>query len=438
MPGGAGAVVAGEGAMTRGRAVTGVALIVLLASLGTVRLGQGPPAVRTSTVGSAPLALAVDGQTQRVFVANFASATVSMLDAGSGAVLATTAVISYPDTLAIATKPGRVFVASGVAPLNPDRVDVLDARSGRLLRSVAVGRGTHAVAVDEHRGHVFVANALDNSVSMVDARSDAVLRTIAVGPSPLAVTVDEHVGHAFVLNAGPSYNGYSSGYSTVDLLDTRSGAVLHTVSVGIGASALAVDARSGYAFVANSGDATVSMLDARTGTVVHTIAVGLHPDALAVDARSGHVFVANAYDGSVSMVEARSGRVLRTLAVALNPWSIAVDQRADRVLVSTGEELWPSATPGRVQVLDGRTGRRLRTVAVGLGPAALTVDERSGHVFVANSYGPPASPGSMSRLVAWSRQRLPAWGQQWLARLALPAHPSQGMAGSVSMLDVTR
>jgi YVTN family beta-propeller protein len=157
-----------------------------------------------------------------------------------------------------------------------------------------------------------------------------------------------------------------------------------------------------------------------------------------VDARSSHVFVANAYDGSVSMVEARSGRVLRTLAVALSPWSIAVNQRADRVVVSTGEALWPSATPGRVQVLDGRTGRRLRMVAVGRGPTALTVDERSGHVFVANSYGPPASPGSMSRLVAWSRHWLPVWGQQWLARLAPPSPPSHGTAGSVSVLDVAR
>src|SRR5207248_11396248 len=119
----------------------GVILVALLASLGTVGLGKAPPAVRTSTVGRAPLALAVDGQTRRVFVANFGSATVSMLDAGSGAVLATTAVVPYPDALAIATKPGRVFVASSVTAMNPDRVDVLDAGTGRLLRTVAVGQG---------------------------------------------------------------------------------------------------------------------------------------------------------------------------------------------------------------------------------------------------------------------------------------------------------
>jgi YVTN family beta-propeller protein len=235
--------------------------------------------------------------------------------------------------------------------------------------------------------------------------------------------------------------GIGCGPSTVDLLDTRSGAVLRTVSVGIGASAIAVDERSGYVFVSNTGDATVSMLDARTGTVVQTMAVGRHPGALTVDARHGHVFVANNLDHSVSMVEARSGRVLRTVAVALNPWSLAVDPRADRVLVSTGQGLWPSwpsATSGRLQVLDGRTGRHLRTVAVGLGPAALAVDKRSGHVFVANSVGTPTSLGGISRLVAWSRHWLPAWGQRWLARLA-PSPPSMDvLPGTMTVLDPSR
>jgi YVTN family beta-propeller protein len=274
--------------MSYRRACSLLAATALLASvtIATTSRTQVSPVVRTVAVGSAPLALAVDGQTRRVFVANFGSAIVSMLDAGSGAVLATTPVIPYPDALAIATKPGRVFVTSSVTPLNPDRVDVLDTRSGGLVRTVAVGRGPHALAVDERSGHVFVTNELDNSVSMVDARSGAVLRTIPVGPNPLAVTVDEHVSHAFVLGGGLWHNEYLSGRSTVALLDTRSGAVLRTVSVGIGANAIAVDERSGYVCVANSGDGTLSVLDARTGTIVHTVAVGLHPCALAVDARS--------------------------------------------------------------------------------------------------------------------------------------------------------
>ena len=118
-----------------------VAATALLASVtvATASRMQVSPVVRTVAVGTAPMALDVDGGARRVFVANFGSASVSMLDAGSGAVLATTAVMSYPDTLAIAMTAGRVFVASSVTP--PSRVDVLDARSGRLLWTVAVGQG---------------------------------------------------------------------------------------------------------------------------------------------------------------------------------------------------------------------------------------------------------------------------------------------------------
>src|ERR671931_85092 len=103
--------------------VAATALLACVAAATTSRT-QVSPIVRTIAVGRAPVALAVDGQTRRVFVANFGSATVSMLDAGSGAVLATTAVIPYPDALAIAMKTGRIFVASGLTP--SDRVDVLD------------------------------------------------------------------------------------------------------------------------------------------------------------------------------------------------------------------------------------------------------------------------------------------------------------------------
>jgi hypothetical protein len=78
-------------------------------------------------------------------------------------------------------------------------------------------------------------------------------------------------------------------------------------------------------------------------------------------------------------------------------WDIAVDQRADRTFMSTGQGLWPSATPGRVQVLDGRTGRRLRTVHSGALPS---VPETT-------SLRTNGTEAEQQRLTAFLQRRLP-------------------------------
>ena len=222
-----------------GRAArAGLVVLVALASLLVAGRLQAPPAVRTIAVGRVPMAVVVDARTRRVFVANYGAASVTMLDATSGAVLATVAVAPYPSALAVATTARRVFAVSDhVALDDTGRISVLDATCGRRLRIVAVGRGVHLLAVHERTGCVFITNGGDASVSMLDVHSGRVLRTLPLDLVPTAMAMDERTGR--VLLAGVSLDqGSLAGLS---LLDARSGTVLRTVPMGTLASAIAVD-----------------------------------------------------------------------------------------------------------------------------------------------------------------------------------------------------
>ena len=408
-------------------------LLVALASLLVVSRLQASTAVRTSAVGRAPTAVAVDDRTQHVFVANLGSNTVSMLDAASGAVMAAIAVAPHPNTLAVATTAGRVFaVSDDVTPDDAGRVSVLDAASGRPLRTVAVGRGTHALAVHERTGRVFVTNGSDASVSVLDVHSGRVLRTVPLEFVPSAMAMDERTDRVFLLTGAPGFQPFPT---VVSLLDAQSGRVLRTQPAELPATAIAVDERTGQAFVANSHDGTVLVLDGRTASVVRSVAVAWTPGALAVDEHTGHIVVANAYDNSVSLVEAASGHVVRTVPLALPPRAIVVDQRRDRVVVLTREEFVPSAPAGQVVVLDGLTGRLLHTAAVGAEVSAVALDERTGDAFVTatNVYGMPAGSDNTGLLRAWLQRGVP-WS--WVLRLLPPAPATT--TGTVTMLDLSR
>jgi YVTN family beta-propeller protein len=63
-----------------------------------------------------PTAVVLDARTRHVFVANFGSNTVSVLDADSGAILTTVGVVPHPSTLAeeAGSPSGRAGAAKAV------------------------------------------------------------------------------------------------------------------------------------------------------------------------------------------------------------------------------------------------------------------------------------------------------------------------------------
>jgi len=277
--------------------------------------------------------------------------SVSVLDAASGRLLRRLRVTGGANAIGVDDRAERVVVTSGTqSGRSSGTVSVLDARTGRLVRAISIPMGPGRVVVDEVTGRAFVLASSSNPflpnsntgrVYVLDTRTGAVVRTLMLPSPPVDVAVDEAAGHAFVAVKGPSrlvsftfppVGGGSgrvtssggggaeripSGQGEVRMLDTRGGAVLRTVLVGVAPTALAVDARRGLILVAawgskdsyvTSGTArvtvkaplvapgSVSVLDATTGAVRRTITLDTSPRAITVDERTGHVFVVN--DGS--------------------------------------------------------------------------------------------------------------------------------------------
>lgn len=222
--------------------------------------------------------------------------------------------------------------------------------------------------------------------------------SVHVGKNPVAVAVDSRWGRAFVVQQGdldPYNNPVGSG--RVDVIDLRSEKLLPAVTVGMSPVAVAVDERSGHAFVANYGESSVTTLDVRHGTVLGVVAVGPGPRVMATDGRGGRVLVANEGvtdsmgspigRGSVSVLDGQSGTVVRTIAVDASPMAVAVDEQSGHAALLTAHG---GLRVGAVSVLDIGSGRVLATIASGPYPTAMALDQRNGHVFVTTKAPSPA------------------------------------------------
>lgn len=310
-------------------------------------------------------------------------------------VLRTIPVVGGPVSLAVAPRLGRVFVGNQ----GDDTVSVLDTTTGRVRATTLIGGMPWTFVVAERLGRIFVTDTGDN-VNVLDTRSGALIAAVPVGvnSSPRttvdALAVDESTDRAFA----SSYDSYD-GRGAISMLNAATGAVLRTVSVGRGPCAMVVAARAARVFVANCQGTTVSVLDAATGTQLRTVQVGPMPNVLALEQAAQRVCVlsygdaSNGYAGHLSLLDARSGRVLRTVPVGQFAHPPLVDPRRGQVIVVNRRG---------VLLLDAVSGRVRRRIGLGGIAQEAVLATRAGRLFVAVATS--TTPQARVRLIVLDAQ----------------------------------
>ncbi len=387
---------------------------------GLVRGEAAPPASWTVPAGAMPVALAVAGHSGRVFLADRSADTVAMLDARTGAILATTAVGHAPVALVVDEAHGRVYTLNACVVTALDlkacrnassSVSVLDLYSDELLGALGLGSGATALAADDG-GRLIVTTYGSDLVQVFDGAGGRLLRTLALTGEPVAPAVDAPL-HRLVIGLQNPYGGRSG----VGIFDSRTSTVLATVRLGTDVGSVLADARAGRVLVASDGD--TYLLDARTGRTLRRIRGGGLP--LAVDSRAGHALLGDP-DGP-RLVATRDGASLgpvRGLGVVAGP--VAVDETAGRFYVTTDRGL---------AVLSSHTGRLERLLALPAVPVAVAVDTAAHRVFLLAPGTPrPTSGDSSPTLLRWLGQALP-----WLP---LPAPSTFGAGSTLTAPDTTR
>lgn len=265
-----------------------------------------------------PLQLVVDSKAGRVFVSDLGplntqgqiagQGSIHILDGRTGALLRTIST-GQPAWSVVDERAGRLFIAVNAKAdsrgrlITPGKVMVLDARSGAMVATLAGTGDNTAMLVDPERSRVFVASTGDfnsrtpGSLFVLDASTGAVVRRTSLGHDPQGLLLDRHTGHVFVTYQDIAERYYWLQTSTLYMLNARTGRVLRVsplVQPGYVASA-AVDEQTGRAFLLLTGRlaSTMAIVDTGTGAILRMTPMGGRAIRLGVDERAGRVFVLN-------------------------------------------------------------------------------------------------------------------------------------------------
>jgi YVTN family beta-propeller protein len=328
--------------------------------------------------------VAVNTTTNRIFVANGSTSSVSVVD-GTSRTVAATVILGIgvnPSHVAVNESTGRVYVASQVAA-----GAVIDGSTNEVIALLSMPAGGGSVGVNPLVNRAYFAFGGNRpGVAAVDGATNVLTVLPVTFPyQPGKIAVDPVTDRIYVPSAVPNVPG------TVTVISGSTGEILATIPVGMMPTDVAANGTTHRAYVANGCDKTISVIDTESSTVVTTVAVGgpilvgtcgNFLDSLAVDATRNLVYVTSPYGGSVHVLDGATNTMVTSFAAGGEPAGLDINSATGRLFVTD-----VAATANVVRVFDTPTNTLVAQLPAGLRPVAVAVNAAASRAYVAGISG---------------------------------------------------
>lgn len=312
-------------------------------------------------------------------VANKAEATVSLIELGEGAVVATLPTGEGPHEVGISPDGRFALVTNyGTRERGGNSLTLIDIAAASVVKNITLGDygRPHGVEwLDDTQ--VAVTAEANKALIVVDVEREKVVQSIGT---------DQEISHMVALDAerGRAYTA-NIGSGSVSVLDLGTGARASNIATGDGAEGIAVSASGEYIWVTNRAADTITILDADTLQQAGEIASEGFP-IRATATPGGQVLVTRARAGDLAIYDARTFEELRVVAFDLESMDVEERLFGDRfgdssvpigvIVDSAGDRAWVAhANADVITEVDLGTGVVVRTLRAGKEPDGMGFSE---------------------------------------------------------------
>jgi YVTN family beta-propeller protein len=105
---------------------------------------------------------------------------------------------SAPFGMAFNPNNGNMYVTN----FNSDSVSVINPSTNTAVATIPVGSAPFGIAFNPNNGNMYVTNAGGNTVSVINPSTNTFMSTIPVGSAPFGIAFNPNNGNMYVTNAG--------------------------------------------------------------------------------------------------------------------------------------------------------------------------------------------------------------------------------------------
>jgi YVTN family beta-propeller protein len=196
----------------------------------------------------------------------------------------------------------------------------VDALTSRELDRVGVGDAPWSVVHQGIGNRAIVVNRRSSSLTVLDLATRQVVATIPTDPEPLFAHASRDGTRLYLVHAGSLF---MTEYALPSL------AVSRRIRVGLGASTVKLDSRTGLIYVARAQEGRIEVFDAFSALPVDGFDVPGGVSRLAIDDQQDQLFALMPSRRAVAVVDLTSRRLVSVIEVSGDPYQVRLAAERD-------------------------------------------------------------------------------------------------------------
>jgi len=213
-------------------------------------------------VGAGPRGIAINDDGSRVFVCNYISGNVSVIDTLNKKVIRTIAVERYPQSIALGHRGKRAYVTN----YGSSSVSVIDTKTYKVGH-VGVGKHPWAIVVSRDGKHVYVTVRQDKEwLAIIDTRTYAVSRVRGLPSPSISVDISPDNSRLYVSSTNPPDGPYQDALTVIS---SKTFEVLNIIRTATYPSAVSVSPDGRKVYIVGLDAQKLTVLDTRSSITRH-------------------------------------------------------------------------------------------------------------------------------------------------------------------------
>src|SRR3989304_5250617 len=230
--------------------------------------------------------IAVDPYTFKVYVTNFKSTTVTVIDGTTNKPLSVIEVGRTPYGIGINTDTKMLYVALEYN----DTLAIINTTTGEIIKNIDLV-DPYDIAVNSKTNKVYVTSDKTNLVSLVDGSTNEIISTFDV-QKPCGIAVNEATNMVYVT---------SESTNKVHVIDGSKNKVIDTISVGNTPRRIVVNPDTNIIYVSNQISNSLSVIDGATNEEIDSFPVE-QPFELTINPKTNKIYTTYSGHSILSIV----------------------------------------------------------------------------------------------------------------------------------------